>query len=308
TFDIDEEKGLAQTQSALLRCRWFGHAMFRYALHHLRVTALVRFFNEPGTSDVRATCPPEALLGPGCPFTDTSSSAIAHLLEHSPSTPWKIEWTTTTTHRYCLNVATEGLWSIVISRIDGDDVTLDRESPLCKFEVAPGCRIPTKLLRGPWSRSKMDFLRMLIAAGAILDWDTSNNGEVADKGLREAIVQGNETVVRLLTQEWSKVAPEQRTTFPYIRGTRCAKCPITITIDHLRLAVLEGGCKEGVVKAVVVAITKLENTRVDTDPVIENWAVEKKARGDARGKWLLDYLAAERPKRTGWISRCGFSF
>ncbi|KAL8868838.1 MAG: hypothetical protein Q9174_004723 [Haloplaca sp. 1 TL-2023] len=295
--------------------------MFRYALHYLRITALECFFNEPGTSDVRTSCPPEALLGPDCPIPDTSSSTIANFLEHTPFTPWKTEWTSTTQHRYCLEVITDGLWPMIIQRCNigqemnpiadnpADEEMLACKSLLCKFELAPGCQIPTKLLRGPWSLSKTDFLRMLINAGATLDWETSNNGEIADKALREAIVQGNADVVRLLTQEWSKVTPEQRTTFPYIRGTRCARCPIRLTIDHLRLAVMEGGCKEDVVSA-VVAVAHFENKRVlGADEAIENWAAVKKAQGDPRGKWLLDYLEGL-PECVRWVPLrwCGLSY
>ena len=302
-LDINEAKELAKTQSALLRCRWFDHAMFRHAVDQLRAAALVRFFNEPGASDVRTTCPPEALLGPDCPISDRSSSTITHfieniseatssaislLMEDQSSIGWKVEWTSIAKQRFRLYIFARGFCPMNIQRSDGTGAMLASDR-LCKFEVAPGCQIPTKLLRGPWSESKKDFLRMMIVAGGTLDWETSNNGEVADKCLREAIAQGNKAVVYLLIYGWTLMPPQERSTFPDINGTRCSRCPISVTIDHLRLAVLEGGCSEAIVTS-VMEITQTQKGCIEADEAIENWATEKKARGDARGKWLLDYL------------------
>ena len=53
------------------------------------------------------------------------------------------------------------------------------------------CEIPEKLLRGPWTQKKGDFLKMLLDGGAAIDWVNSTSGEVASKGLEDAIRENN---------------------------------------------------------------------------------------------------------------------
>ena len=53
------------------------------------------------------------------------------------------------------------------------------------------CEIPEKLLHGPWTQDKGDYLKMLLDGGATIDWVNSTSGEVASKGLEDAIRENN---------------------------------------------------------------------------------------------------------------------
>lgn len=62
-----------------------------------------------------------------------------------------------------------------------------------------GCRIPEKVLHGPWTDDKCELLTILKRAGASVDWVNSTSGEVAEQGLCDALKEYNCNAVRLLT-------------------------------------------------------------------------------------------------------------
>ncbi|KAK5017793.1 hypothetical protein LTR39_001349 [Cryomyces antarcticus] len=70
------------------------------------------------------------------------------------------------------------------------------------MEVARGCRIPQKLLRGPWTDDKIDFLHYLENIGAWVD--DSNDRQLA---MEDAISAGEHDVVELLLRKNIGVVP-----------------------------------------------------------------------------------------------------
>ena len=63
-------------------------------------------------------------------------------------------------------------------------------------------------------------------------------------------------------------------------------------IEHLRLAVIERGCR----KDIVGCLLGMENT-ISTDPALVKWAEKKKEQGDEKGQWLLEKLEENGSKR-----------
>ena len=59
-----------------------------------------------------------------------------------------------------------------------------------------GCQIPEKILHGPWTEEKCDFLELLIRGNASIDWVRSTTGEVAERGLVDALREGNARAVK----------------------------------------------------------------------------------------------------------------
>ncbi|KAI4100271.1 MAG: hypothetical protein L6R37_005591 [Teloschistes peruensis] len=157
---------------------------------------------------------------------------------------------------------------------------IDRCDPIYPFGLAPGCNIPTKLLHGPWTDSKIEFLETLKLAGAELDWETGNSGEVAESSLKEAILQGNVRVLKALSKRPSvDLMPPMELYSP--------ETGVPLTQKHLRLAILEAGCDERVVTAIVDALESRSSLR-DSD--FYEWAVDQDVKGNERGTWLLRQL------------------
>ncbi|KAL6721855.1 hypothetical protein ACLMJK_000960 [Lecanora helva] len=82
-------------------------------------------------------------------------------------------------------------------QIDVDHLwPFDRWRILCGVE---GCRIPEKLLHGPWSDEKCSFLEVAIRGNATVDWIGTTGGEVAKEGLLHAIEENNARAIRALS-------------------------------------------------------------------------------------------------------------
>lgn len=66
---------------------------------------------------------------------------------------------------------------------------------LCGVE---GCQIPEKLLHSPWTENKCEMLEIVIRGNATVDWIGSTSGEIAERGLLEAILENNIRAIRAL--------------------------------------------------------------------------------------------------------------
>ncbi|KAL9626419.1 MAG: hypothetical protein Q9204_007321 [Flavoplaca sp. TL-2023a] len=322
-FD-DETSG--NLQSTLLRCRWVDRAMFTHALHELWLAELVALFQNPSpifSNDVSETPQHVSLLGPECPIADTSTSTIAQFVKSfEPQTrllenrQW--EWVSYSGVKFTLIIDD---WSgkIWFERTASDPCDFPRGS-IYQFRLANACNIPTKVLHGPWTESKLWFLRVLLSCNATLEWETNNNGkqlsellsysfglpshsnywtysqdnpivailtsnlslgEVAELSLCEAIVQGNTALLEILLSE--------RPMPPYFPV-------IPLTQKHIRLAIFEGGCNTKTIKLLLEQSRYLNSVnecprgdidlRLDDDDILE-WATAKAEVGDDRGHWLL---------------------
>lgn len=179
-----------------------------------------------------------------------------------------------------------------------------------------GCKVPEKLLHGPWTTDKCDFLEMLLRGNATVDWVDSISGETAGKGLMQALREGNARATRLLVTRAGPGNPQGLWGFPYsatgsdyqeldpgswprvdlfqaytfeVRGVG-----VVPQTKHLRSAVFEAGCQREIVEILLMA----EDTNINfEDPAILDWAVRKRFQGDERGPWLLSMLDS-------WRTRC----
>ena len=178
------------------------------------------------------------------------------------------------------------------------------------FCGAHGCTIPGKLLHEPWTSEKCDFLEMLVKGNATVDWVGTTGGEIADAGLMQALRAGNARATRLLVAKartcnpgvpWcihylsdgSGVQTQDSGLWPeaevfqtsYFDAKGVGVVPQT---RHLRTAVVEAGCQQDVVEALITA----EERNIDfEDRAILDWAVEKMVQDDERGPWLLSMLS-----------------
>lgn len=135
--------------------------------------------------------------------------------------------------------------------------------------------LPEKLLHGPWTEAKLDLLEMLCRAGAMVDWVNTSTGEIAERGLNDAIMEGNLRAVKLLTQ-----SPVWIT-----RKLACQNVGVRIDTRHARLAVQEAGCDLDIIEALL----QHPKSTIDlNDRQIVAWAVKLDSEGSIKGRQLLD--------------------
>ncbi|KAL8707999.1 MAG: hypothetical protein Q9220_007079 [cf. Caloplaca sp. 1 TL-2023] len=278
---------IGEIQSALLRCRWFDHSMFARVLNEVRVNALAAFFQAPQlvlSNKQPMEISQQALLGPGCPILDTSTATIASFLQNLQ------EQSNEHGERIWKWVADSGRgFSLFLTKYPGRIVLVSYSSQngsdridyqlMCEFELACGCQIPSKVLHGPWTRTKIEFLDALMNARASLGWESSSNGEEAERSLKEAIVHTNLPLLNVLSQTSHHLNASMKD------GDPECDSKIQLTQEHLRLAIFEGGCKKAVVQTILRS-RRCGSLRLDAPDIVE-WAVDKKAAGDSRGDWLL---------------------
>ncbi|KAL9007516.1 MAG: hypothetical protein Q9173_007234 [Seirophora scorigena] len=260
---------LGKLQSQLLTCRWLDLA----SLHRALAAAMTSFVEKHLEKDVTGffshQMPPV--------FMPTIAQLVSYVFAH-PRAPdedvigcWSLG-------------SLEGSNHIEISRTT---IWVSSTNKLFEFEVSPGCEMPTRLLHEPWTAEKMEFLGILMEAGAALDPCGSNNAEVADHGLQEAIIQGNTGVVKLLRRKWE--ASERRI------------CQVGVTLDHVRTAIFRGGCKLEILG--LLARPPAYYRENAYDPVVNfeslldwkqedilDWANERTHCGDERGRRLLELI------------------
>jgi hypothetical protein len=90
------------------------------------------------------------------------------------------------------------------------------------------CRIPVKLLRGPWTSGKTQFLRFLLwTTSMTVDWADSEVRKAALRGRKEAMMEQNLEVVEIFNH-----------------NRRLGKPP---NLETVRFAVMEAGCDRSIV-------------------------------------------------------------
>ena len=287
--DLSHETG--KLQSALLRCRWVDEAMFTHALHQVRLLKLTDFFQNLLPSymaEIQDVSPHNALLGPGCPVADTSTATIAQFVESMNSKSGRgeqgrWEWVSQTNQKVILTMPAYSGKAVCHCDVADKDAWPGPVSTIFDFRLAYRCQIPSKALHGPcpWPEAKLDFLHALMSARAGLDWETSNNAEVAEMSLREAIVQGNTPLLHVLL-----CLPDVGLSNPYdVFSSWSYETSITVTQEHLRLAIFEGGCNTKIIDMLLYRGRDC-GLRLDDDDMVD-LATAKNEEGDERGRWLL---------------------
>ncbi|KAF2658408.1 hypothetical protein K491DRAFT_690152 [Lophiostoma macrostomum CBS 122681] len=139
------------------------------------------------------------------------------------------------------------------------------------LSFATDFRIPEKLLHGPFTPDKSSLLYVLVALSGTLDWEGSLAGEIAKEGLNDAIRERDERAVASLST---------------LLGIARA-----VTTEHLRFAVVEGGCEANVTRHLLFNAQILYGgSPTETldlhDPVLWRWADERQREDDERGTSL----------------------
>ncbi|KAL8923694.1 MAG: hypothetical protein Q9208_004446 [Pyrenodesmia sp. 3 TL-2023] len=213
-----------------------------------------------------------------------------------------------------------GLLTIGSSLVRQDGKNMVREQRDGKWKsllcACQPCQIPAKLLVGPWTREKLHFLDALVEAFAVITNDEDER--MAEKGLMDAIREDNYRAVDLLASD-SCYEPDGmgRTfvepsmgwaTFDFTssmegvsasveRAMPRRTCGILPTTEHLKVAVMERGCCEMVVRRLLFA----QGAKIDVnDKSITKWISGRKAAFKEEGWWLqyqLQRSAERQPKR-----------
>jgi hypothetical protein len=148
--------------------------------------------------------------------------------------------------------------------------------------------VPEKLLHGPWTEDKRKFLRILKRNDCEIDWNTSSAGEVAKKGVIEAIRADCTSVVQILV------------------GYQDSWVPVSQAM--LRCAILQNGCNRDIVRHLFDPLSDVDarpRKELDfMDPTI--WAWIERREGDTTAQWLQrvlesngDSLYSRPPRRRG---------
>ncbi len=264
----EEEFRVGKLQSRLLTCRWLDLASYKRAFAATLTSFLEEALEEPcrgftklddlsitqtfGATDI-------GLFIPTIPqFVDYHlSEPTLHIPERwsfGPAGEWDIGFS----------------WASVYFRPQQPQLRT-------KFQLRKGCEVPTRLLHGPWTREKKQFLCFMIFAKATWDPVGSNNLEVADQSFREAIVQGDTEVVAILREIFFTPYPHR----------------ILITVEHLRLAVFQGGGNPKIIELLTPSRMADQHFDWGQDDIVD-WANEQKeregGREDGRGAWLLERI------------------
>lgn len=193
------------------------------------------------------------------------------------------------------------------ARSDVVPLPYDSETEFEMFRCGPIGYLPSKLLHGPWTEERCEYLELLIEAGFSVDLLHTSDIEIAEKGLEDAIKERNPRALAVLVEA---VRPPG---FHQVNGARIEEggesdydldvydakdedyvypsgewhVGVLPKTTHLRLAVIECDCPP----VIVYHLLRADPSYMDfEDTELVGWAVEKWNQGDWRGKWLLKVL------------------
>ena len=306
----------AEAQSALLRLRWMTIDFLRQLVPEFITKTVVRELGERKLQ----------WLGKGPLVTNETESTIRQYLEDNAlrftssnqgDLPifGNVSWLIDNPRRFVrLSFGFHnGLVSIEERRLRGSrDSAWYIMSPFAEYDQwrvfcgVNGCKVPEKLLHGPWTTKKCDFLEMVIQGNATVDWVSTTSGEIAEQGLMQAVREGNARATRLLVSssepalcglpfspdshkvELVGSGPWPREDFVQTKGDYVRGIGVVPRTTHLRTAVIEAGCQQDVVESLLLG----DDANIDfEDRAILDWAVERKFLGDERGEWLLSKIS-----------------
>ena len=323
-------------QSRILRLRWLDWRLVKICMEAFAVRVLMRTFRDQrwtwmDGNPVQRGVIQDFVHGVFAPDTLEAEEILMQqrsLVEEQtpPTMPlttaslklWR--WDSPTTgNQLTLGLGPrQGYMILTSSRLRGEDPTdIDTGDTYCwrLFFPMETCEIPTKLLRRPWTDSKLNLLEALVYGTSFIDWECSLSGEIAIQGLEDAVRDDNFRAVDLLTKEHMMAqfaSPNHphfvepsfadvtlgSTTGPHplplvrvnlLNGVNVRHtCEIEPAEKHLRIAVVEKGCDRRIVDRIFWA--QRSSTTDWISPEIISWAVEKKEQNDERGQWLLDAI------------------
>ena len=130
------------------------------------------------------------------------------------------------------------------------------------------CRIPAKLLHGPWTSDKIQFLRFLLwITPMTVDWADAEVRKTALEGKKEAIMEKNLEVVEMFNH-----------------NRRLGKTP---GLPMVRFAIMEAGCDRSLVYDIMATARAWGLRSVGWECAeLDAWCNDRIEAGDPKGKWL----------------------
>lgn len=304
----------AEIQSAILQAKWMTIGFLQGLITDYIVKTLVQ---ELALRKVR-------WLGKGSVVSKASESTIRQYLEDnvwrldridSDGIPayWELKWSTGVRDSYIgigIGLA-DGLVIIweALNLLLVESLLLQGKDPSIRFSkwrvlsCVKGCRLPQKLLHWPWTDEKCQFLEMAVRGNASVDWIGTTSGEVAKKGMLQAIRENNARAVRALldgNESWRLPQGVHRTLIPQDRDSALSglstytEDPLTrgvgvrATVEHLRMAIVDLSCHKEVVDA--LAVNYWLNEHENYDENILAWIYLQQSLGNPRAFWLGEAL------------------
>ena len=178
------------------------------------------------------------------------------------------------------------------------------------------CLIPSKLLHGPWENGKLDFLRDLLYYGAKLDDGADSlDREITEQTLRDAIVSKDLDIIRLFVRnprtpydDGSKRSfALMLTDIAFLDGeemeceSETKHLPLLLDLEHVKLAVTEGGCESAVVATVLLLVSACDirlcpwraySAWLDLE---RWWTAKRHVEDEEKSAWFSDILEKCRP-------------
>ena len=333
-------------QSGLLRQRWLTYPFFKYCQRlHLTQTAIREFqrFASGAPQDVQAAFIKDMreafnrYLHIGHRFLGTLNQRRfdAQHEECFDDNDGQVSWTSTDGSVFQACLWSEGSELHIITLLPSEDGM--KAEPKHHVYNLPGrldgCEIPEKLLHGPWTQEKGDYLKMLLDAEAGIDWVNSTSGEIASVGLEDAIREQNLLAVTALVGpglvgkysdgdlhlDGSDVLPfemdedgnisetkvkDPQSFWEYRKGTpwtgyNIKPVGVIPTSEHLRLAVLSTDHLTRDSEEIIYRLIRAREIDINpNDPEIVAWTIAKIAERDKTGQEPRQFLSGE------WLLRC----
>lgn len=142
-------------------------------------------------------------------------------------------------------------------------------------------RLPRKLLAGPWTSEKVQFLRFLLWTTAMtIDWRDSETCRVVSEGRRQAFLENNLEAVQLFNN-----------------NRRLGRPP---TMETVRFAVADAGCSRSIVYDTLRSAYRSNPANDKWDfTALYQWCDQRIWNNDIRGVWLRGILQALHYARVG---------
>lgn len=307
---------IASLQSAILRLNWMTLDFFHQCIPTFLIKTLVRQF---ALLDLewRTDC-----KQPGKKVSEAAVEKFVEDAYHRNSLDFEGEgrlgmlhygWDTTNNLHVNLGIGLrDGLVSL---QVFGSDKELSPSRYRWRLLFClDNCQIPEKLLRGPWTDEKCDFLEIVTRGGASIGWIDTPSGEIAELGLLDALRERNQRAVEVLVKRpepsrgkyadlnfvdygctFKKLSSTTRSrnlgriVETKVRREKPPKRSVGVIpfTEHVRIAVVDEGFHKGIIKCLLSG----DVSRIDLeDADLVGWGLRKKLSGDKHGRWLCTRL------------------
>ncbi|KAL8817346.1 MAG: hypothetical protein Q9191_008163 [Dirinaria sp. TL-2023a] len=308
---LGSEPAIGRLQSQMLALKWMTSDFLQSMLEEYTARTIVHFFNQhelgwvdlerplqvdeahlPRQFDV-STASKEVTVEPVRSFYKKHYSRVIIYGPMEQQWSWMNE---SGSKKVTMGINfRDGHFSITVSDTSENETSIILRHESSALYCHSGCRIPQKLLHGPWSDAKCEHLERIFSAGAKIDFTgATTDEEVAAGGLREAMTQNHVRAMHALIgragiRECKLMEKDGRSSFFPERaeafGHLCVG--VVVTTELFKFA-LDNECPVFTLWSLADAM----NIRVNwKDKALSRWALKKKHEGDERGQWLWDSLS-----------------